>query len=628
MSSSDPTHARSTSNSSSSTLADATHPMPDAITTNGGSVPSSAPSAAHGQKAWMESDKEQAELPYNNFYLVMPALMLVLFLAALDQTIVSTALPTIAEKFHATSSQYSWVGTSYLLASTIMTPLWGRVTDIVGRKYILYPGIVVFAVGSALCGASQSMNMLIASRALQGIGGGAIMSLTQIIIGDIVPLAKRGIYNSFFGAVWGISSCVGPVLGGILAQHGNNWRWCFFLNLPTAGIALAALYFSLNLNPTRKNTWSMLARTFDFLGLALIMSGCACLVVGFSFASDHGWGDKATIALLVVGGVLFASSLVNFLVTKRNAIIPPRVLKTRTTVFLMLASLLQATAFLASSFYWPVFFQGVLGASPLMSGFLLLGIPLAVLPHGLVGDHRLRIVRPVLWVGYAIAVLGYGLAIKYVAYGQSVGSQMVILIIAGLGVGLSLAVPLIMIQAAMPLKEMAASTSSWLLTRSLGGTLGIAVFQSVISSGLQSRFPKLEGYGTMFGIPRDLSGYKQIHDLPLGSIRDGAITAFSHSLRLCYIIWTPMFAGSLLLALFTKHYTLNRLPGQAIKSSAESDVEKGAVEDGDKNDDSDILDNVIDRSKSVASQEQEQENLEAGVVPSQPELPLKPAMNV
>ncbi|KAJ9112554.1 hypothetical protein QFC19_000571 [Naganishia cerealis] len=489
-----------------------------------------------------------------------------------------------------------------------MTPLWGRVTDIVGRKYILYPGIVVFAVGSALCGASQSMNMLIASRALQGIGGGAIMSLTQIIIGDIVPLAKRGIYNSFFGAVWGISSCVGPVLGGILAQHGNNWRWCFFLNLPTAGIALAALYFSLNLNPTRKNTWATLARTFDFLGLALIMSGCACLVVGFSFASDHGWGDKATVALLVVGGVLFVSSLVNFLFTKRNAIIPPRVLKTRTTVFLMLASLLQAIRHSTEEAH-------------------TLRAPLSTVVAGQI-NSRLRIVRPVLWVGYAIAILGYGLAIKYVAYGQSIGSQMVILIIAGLGVGLSLAVPLIMIQAAMPLKEMAASTSSWLLTRSLGGTLGIAVFQSVISSGLQSRFPKLEGYGTLFGIPRDLAGYHKIHDLPQGPIRDGAVRAFSHSLRLCYIIWTPMFAAALLLALFTKHYTLNRLPGQATKPTAQTDVEKGAIGDVEETDDSEVMDNSIDRSKSVASQKEQLANLEAGVVPTQPELTLKPGMNV
>lgn len=209
--------------------------------------------------------------------------------------------------------------------------------------------------------------MLIGSRALQGIGGGAIMSLTQIIIGDIVPLAKRGAWSGLFGGVWGVASVLGPLLGeqkhscssqvavidpisalfsgsgGILAQKGDNWRWCFFLNLPTAGIALVALFYSLKLNPSRKLTWRALSKTFDFLGLALIMSGCACLVVGFSFAADHGWGYKTTIALLAVGGTLFVSSLFNFLFTKRNAIIPPRVLKTRTTVFLMLASLLQAT---------------------------------------------------------------------------------------------------------------------------------------------------------------------------------------------------------------------------------------------------------------------------------------------
>ncbi|KAI5455350.1 hypothetical protein NCC49_000164 [Naganishia albida] len=594
--------ATPTTRSSTTTLASIASPMAQ--------LSQDAPTAPpkHGQKAWMASDKELDEIPYNNYYLVMPSLMLVLFLAALDQTIVSTALPTIAEKFHATSSQYSWVGTSYLLASTIMTPLWGRLTDIVGRKQVLYPGIVVFAVGSALCGASQSMNMLIGSRALQGIGGGAIMSLTQIIIGDIVPLAKRGAWSGLFGGVWGVASVLGPLLGGILAQKGDNWRWCFFLNLPTAGIALVALFYSLKLNPSRKLTWRALSKTFDFLGLALIMSGCACLVVGFSFASDHGWGYKATVALLAVGGTLFCSSLVNFLFTKRNAIIPPRVLKTRTTVFLMLASLLQATAFLASSFYWPVFFQGVLGASPLMSGVYLLPFSLIVSIATIIAgqiNSRLRIVRPVLWVGYAIAVLGYGLAIKFVAYGQPIGAQMAILIIAGLGVGLSLAVPLIIIQAAMPLKEMASSTSSWLLTRSLGGTMGIAVFQAVISSGLESRFPKLEGFGTQFGIPRDLNGYHRLHDLPEGPMRDAALTAFSHSLRLCYTIWTPMFGVALLLSLFAKHYTMNRLPGQAEKTSAPADIEKGEV-DSDNIVGQDAQDlssfNDVDRSKSIETQ--------------------------
>lgn len=160
---------------------------------------------------------------------------------------------------------------------------------------------------------------------------------------------------------------MGPLFGGLICER-TSWRWIFFINLPACGLAIPALYFSLKLPPRKRTTWQELSKTFDFIGLVLIMAGCACLVVGFASASDNGWGQKQTIALLVVGCVLFIASLVNFLVTKRNAILPPRILRTRTTVFWLLCSTLHATAFLSASFYFPVFYQGIENASPLMSG--------------------------------------------------------------------------------------------------------------------------------------------------------------------------------------------------------------------------------------------------------------------
>lgn len=313
----------------------------------------------------------------------------------------------------------------------------------------MMPGIVIFLIGSALCGAAKSMTWLIGARAMQGFGGGAILSLTQIIIGDIVPLHKRGAFNAWLGSIWGIASVLGPLFGGLICEH-TTWRWIFFINLPSGGLALPALYFSLKLPPRKKTTWHDMWRTFDFVGLILIMAGCACLVVGFANASDSGWGEKATIALLVVGLVLFIASLVNFLLTKRNAIIPPRLLKTRTTVIWLLCSTLQAMAFLSASFYFPVFFQGIENASPLMSGVYVLPFSLVVSVGTIIAGQvntRLRIVRPVIWVGYAVTTLGYGLCVKYLVYRGGVGNQMGVLTITGLGVGLGLAVPLLCIQA-------------------------------------------------------------------------------------------------------------------------------------------------------------------------------------
>jgi multidrug resistance protein len=198
--------------------------------------------------------------------LVMPAIGLVLFLSALDQTIVATALPTIAADLNASPSDYSWVGTSYLLAMTLMTPFNGRVSDIVGRKPVMFAAIIVFTVASALCGAAKTIEWMIACRAIQGLGGGTIIGMTNIVIGDIVPLEQRGAYQGYIGATWGIASVLGPIIGGALATKAS-WRWCFYINLPTCGAAFAMLFFTLKLNQTKKYTFKTLRDTFDFLGL-------------------------------------------------------------------------------------------------------------------------------------------------------------------------------------------------------------------------------------------------------------------------------------------------------------------------------------------------------------------------
>lgn len=206
---------------------------------------------------------------------------------------------------------------------TLLTPVNGRVSDIVGRKPMLYAAIIVFTVFSALCGAAQSVEWLIACRAFQGLGGGTIMGLTSIIVSDIVPLRKRGSYQGFMGASWGVAAVVGPILGGAFTHMSRSgWRWCFYINLPTAGIAFVLLIFTLKLNKPKGSTFAELRRTFDFVGLFLIMVGSSLLIVGFSFAADHGFEYKPSIALIVVGGVLFFAAVANCLITRRNAVIP------------------------------------------------------------------------------------------------------------------------------------------------------------------------------------------------------------------------------------------------------------------------------------------------------------------
>lgn len=206
---------------------------------------------------------------------------------------------------------------------TLLTPVNGRVSDIIGRKPMLYAAIISFTVSSALCGAAQNVEWLIACRAIQGLGGGTIMGMTSIIVSDIVPLEKRGSYQGFMGAAWGVAAVVGPILGGAFTHMSKSgWRWCFYINLPTAGVAFVLLIFTLKLNKPKGKTFAQLRETFDFTGLFLIMIGSALLIVGFSFAADHGFEYKPSIALIVVGGVMFCAAIANCLVTKRTAVIP------------------------------------------------------------------------------------------------------------------------------------------------------------------------------------------------------------------------------------------------------------------------------------------------------------------
>lgn len=510
---------------------------------------------------------ELDDLPNNNLLLVVPCLGLVLFLAALDQTIIATALPIIASKFNATPSEYSWVITSYQLAMTLLTPVNGRVSDIIGRKPILYAAIVVFTVFSALCGAAKSMKWLIIARAFQGLGGGSIIGMTSIVISDIVPLEKRGKYQGIMGASWGVAAVVGPLLGGALTDR-VSWRWCFYINLPTCGVAFILLALTLKLNPTRKMTWPLFMRTFDFLGMALIMAGGACLIVGFSFAADYGFDRPSAYVLITVGGVLFFAGIANCIFTKRNAVIPTRAFKVRTTLFFMIASTLHAAAFIPTNVVLPQFFQGVHGADALQSGIQLLPYAIFVSWSTVVAGQiqsRLRIVRPVPWVGYAIGILGYGLMVAYFNWDIPLSRQYGLLIIPAVGVGLSLQSPLLILQAAMPLKDMAAVTSAWVLTRSLGGSIGISLYTSVFNVVLRQKFGALN---PPYPPPITAEGYQAMNKLPDGQEKIDIHRAFADSFKPVWIIALGLLAVCLVITLPTKSYSLDRPRGAAAKAEA------------------------------------------------------------
>ncbi|MFI2435594.1 DHA2 family efflux MFS transporter permease subunit [Streptomyces sp. NPDC018693] len=483
-----------------------------------------------------------------NVLVSIGALLLGMLLAALDQTIVSTALPTIVSELGG-MEHLSWVVTAYLLASTAATPLWGKLGDQYGRKKLFQTAIVIFLIGSVLCGMAQNMPQLIAFRAVQGLGGGGLMVLSMAIVGDLVPPRERGRYQGLFGAVFGATSVLGPLLGGLFTEH-LSWRWVFYINLPVGVVALAVIAGVLHI-PTRAAR-----HVIDYLGTLLIASVATCLVLVASLGGDTwAWGSPQIVGLAVLAAVL----IVAFVAVERRAaepVLPLRLFAVRTFTLSAVISFVVGFAMFGAMTYLPTFLQVVQGVSPTMSGVHMLPMVAGMLLSStLSGQIVSRTGRWKVFPVAGTAVTTLGLVLLHQLDETSATAVMsTYFFVFGLGLGLVMQVLVLIVQNAVPYEDLGVATSGATFFRSIGASFGVAIFGTIFAGRLDDKLadafrgePLPPGV-SIEGLESDPRG---ITALP-PALRPDALHAYATSITDVFLYAAPVALLGFVLAWFLK----------------------------------------------------------------------------
>lgn len=517
-----------------------------------------APADLHGERTHAE------------IMVVMSALMLVMLLAALDQTIVATALPRIAVDLHGLN-KYSWVATSYLLTSAIATPIYGKLGDLFGRKKIFQTAIIVFLVGSALCGLSRNMDQLVFFRALQGIGAGGLMSLILAIVGDVIPPRQRGRYQGYFGAMFGLSSVAGPLLGGFFAGASTilgiaGWRWIFYINIPLGIIALAAVAARLHLPVAR------LRHKIDYIGAALLSVSVVSLILVAVWAGvTYAWGSSQIIGLLI-STLVFGAAFVAWERRAPEPIIPMDLFKNDIFAVSVLLSALSGISMFAAILYIPQYQQVVRGYSPTKSGLYTIPLVAGLLVASIISGRlisKFGRYKPFPIFGTLMLALGMWL-FSHVSLTTSEFTLSVWMVVIGLGLGSFMQVATLAVQNSVERSRLGTATSSTTFFRTIGSSLGGAIFGTILISRLTHHLNQTlpaSAAGQISTRAITSGGTSQISHLS-SSVQHGILESFVRSFHDMFLIGIPFALAAFIVALFLREQPLR---GSADLPSEKSD---------------------------------------------------------
>jgi EmrB/QacA subfamily drug resistance transporter len=477
---------------------------------------------------------------HRQILVIMSGLMMGMLLAALDQTIVSTALTTISRDFHR-PDLYSWVVTSYLLTSTVTTPLYGKISDLFGRKRIFQFAIVVFLIGSALSGLSQNMFQLIIFRGVQGLGAGGLMSLAMSIVGDVIPPRDRGRYQGYFGAIFGLATVLGPLIGGFLVDEAS-WRWVFYVNLPIGAVALVVVNRVLRLDHTPRKA------KIDFTGAALLVAGVGLILVGVQNAGEKAQLTTSSALFCVIGLVL----VVAFVLWERKAtepILPLRLFRNGVFRISSALGLITGAIMFGAIIFLPQYLQTVRGVSPTISGLRLLPLMAGLLITS-IGSGQIisRTGRYKAWVVAGTGIMGIGIALLTrltISTNSWVLAGMIFVV--GMGLGMFMQTLVLATQNSIDQSDMGVGTSAVTFFRTLGGAIGASALGAILIAQERSK------------LAADVSRY---------GAKVGAQQAFTHGMDQAYLWALPVAVIAFALSFLLREVRLRNNLGPASAPTA------------------------------------------------------------